>query len=92
MQFRALGLGDEDQLGVSINGNRVPDDSIRKTFDEDGRTAEEGRPCGPFHLHEFPLREAWLKPGENRLAVRLARQSATGAAQIVVKEIELRVD
>jgi hypothetical protein len=92
MQFRALGLGADDQLAVSINGKEIPNHTVRKTVDADGRTAKEGRPCGAFHLHEFPLQQQWLKPGENRLAVRLARQSDQGAAQIVVKEIEVFVE
>lgn len=91
MQFRAIGLGTEDQLAVSINGHRVPDDSIRRTFDKDGLTALEGRPTGPFHLHEFPLQQKWLKPGDNRLAVSLSRQSATGAKLIVATDIEVHV-
>jgi hypothetical protein len=37
------------------------------------------------------LPQEWLKPGENRLAVHLARQSDQGGKEIVVKEIEVRV-
>ena len=92
MQFRALGLAQEDQLAITINGQRVPHDSIQITFDKDGRGPREGRPCGPFHLHQFSLQPDWLKPGENQLAVRLARQSEQGSEQIVVKEIEVRVE
>ena len=91
MQFRALGLEDADRLTVAVNGNRVPTDSIRRTFDRDGLAADEGRPCGPFHLHEFPLRHDWLRPGDNSLAVSLAKRSDKGAAEIVVWEVEIRV-
>ena len=92
MQFRALGLGQDDQLAIVVNGHRVPDEAIEVTFDKDGRGPREGRPCGPFHLHQFSLQQEWLKAGENRLAVHLARQSDQGGEEIVVKEIEVRVE
>ena len=92
MQFRALGLGPDDQLAIAVNGHPVSDAAVGVTFDKDGRGPREGRPCGPFHLHQFSLPQEWLKPGENRLAVHLARQSDQGGKEIVVKEIEVRVE
>ena len=91
MQFRARGLPADEQLAVQINGHEVMANTIRRTHDKDGLGPREGRPCGPFYLHEFPLKRQWLKPGHNLLSVRLEQGSAQASKEIIVWDVEMIV-
>ena len=77
MQFKVLGLAEEEKLDIRINGTQVPIDYITYVQDKNGQNIFEGDPLGPFHLYVIDMnwgttgREQPLVYGDNRLSVRL---------------------
>ena len=90
--FRGFGLREDDQLKTALNGQIIPDESIRKIAREEGRIdfRAEGEP--PFTTRWFALNESNVVRGENELNVTLIRSSPEGADPIVIDELEIWVD
>ncbi len=90
MRCKVLGLDAGENISLSINGHTIPAESIRRQHDKDGQSPQEGRPCGPFTMYEFPLKHEWLKEGDNVLGGQITRQ-AGGKKDVVAKDFELDV-
>jgi len=90
--FRGFGLREDDHLKMSLNGQIIPDESIRKIAHEQGRIEfrAEGEP--PFTTRWFALNESNVVRGENELSVTLIRSSPEGADPIVIDELEIWVE
>ena len=64
MQFKVLGLAEEEKLEIRINGTEVPVDFITRAQDRNGQNVFEGDPLPPFHLYVIDMN--W-EPRERRL-------------------------
>ena len=77
MQFKAVGLADDEKLDIKINGKQVPIDYITRVLDKNGQNVFEGDTLPPFYLYiidmnwETTRRDQPLIFGDNELAVRL---------------------
>ena len=97
MQFKALGLAEEEKLDIRINGKQVPVDYITRVHDKDGQSLYEGDPLGPFHLYVIDMnwettgRKQPLIFGDNQLTVRLAPSTAKAEGTVSIEELECYV-
>jgi len=77
MQFKAIGLADDEKLEITINEKRVPLDYITRVHDKNGQNVFEGDTLPPFRLYVVDMnwettgRKQPLFFGDNRLGVRL---------------------
>jgi hypothetical protein len=77
MQFKAIGLAEDDVLKIRINGVDVPVDYITRVYDKNGQNVYEGDTLPPFHLYVIDMnwettgRKQPLVFGDNTLSVRL---------------------
>ena len=77
MQFKAVGLADDEKLDIKINGKQVPIDYITRVLDKNGQNVFEGDTLPPFYLYIIDMnwettgRKQPLVYGDNRLSVRL---------------------
>ena len=97
MQFKAVGLAEDEQLEIKINGNEVPIDYITRVQDKNGQNMFEGDPLPPFYLYlvdmnwETTGREQPLVFGDNELAVRLVPTEAHKDGKLSIEELECYV-
>ena len=96
LQFKAVGLGEDETLDIRLNGTSVPAESITRFFDEEGQKKPEGRELPAFYLYIIELN--WWgdqKPpvinGDNRLSVRLIPADAGSKGTVVIDELEAYV-
>ena len=77
MQFKAVGLKDNEKLDIKINDKQAPIDYITRVADKNGQNVYEGDTLLPFCLYVIDMnwettgREQPLVFGDNRLSVRL---------------------
>jgi hypothetical protein len=64
MQFKAIGLEDDDKLSVRINGKPVPVEYISRVHDKDGQNLYEGDPLPSFHLYIIDMN--WETTGQSQ--------------------------
>ena len=97
MQFKALGLAEEEKLDIRINGKQVPVDYITRVHDKNGQSLFEGDPLDPFHLYVIDMnwettgRKQPLIFGDNQLTVRLAPSAAKAEGTVSIEELECYV-
>ena len=97
MQFKAVGLANDEKLEISINGTQVPIDYITRVQDKNGQNMYEGDPLPPFDLviidmnWETTGRQQPLVFGDNRLAVRLVPTEAKQDGKVSIEELECYV-
>lgn len=97
MQFKAIGLADDDKLEILINGKQVPVDYITRVEDKNGQNMYEGDPLPPFHLYVIDMnwettgRAQPLVFGDNELAVRLVPTEANNEGKVSIEELECYV-
>ncbi|MFV1968168.1 MAG: hypothetical protein ACC628_22320, partial [Pirellulaceae bacterium] len=97
MQFKVLGLAEEEKLDIQINGKQVPVDYITPVFDKNGQSLYEGDPLDPFHLYVIDMnwettgREQPLIFGDNQLTVHLVPLAARAEGTVSVEELECYV-
>ena len=97
MQFKAVGLADEEKLEISINGTQVPIDYITRVQDKNGQNMYEGDPLPPFYLYIIDMnwettgRQQPLVFGDNDLAVRLVPTEANKDGKVSIEELECYV-
>ena len=77
MQFKAIGLIDDEKLDIKLNGQQVPIDYITRVQDKNGQNVFEGDTLPPFHLYVIDMnwettgRKQPLVFGDNQLSVSL---------------------
>ena len=97
MQFKALGMAEDDRLEIRINDARVPIDYITRVFDKDGQSIYEGDPLPAFHEVTIDLnwattgRKQPLVFGDNELAVRLLPMAGKSEGEVSIEELECYV-
>ncbi len=97
MQFKVLGLLEEEKLDIQINGRQVPVDYITRVLDKNGQSLYEGDPLDPFHLYVIDMnwettgRKQPLIFGDNQLTVRLVPSPAEANGIVSVEEVECYV-
>ena len=97
MQFKAVGLADDEKLDISINGQQVPIDYITRVQDKNGQNMFEGDPLPPFYLYlvdmnwETTGRDQPLVFGDNELAVKLVPTAANTDGKVSIEELECYV-
>ena len=81
LQFKAVGLADDERLKIWINGQAVPIDYISRVHDKNGQNVYEGDTLPPFDLFVIDMnwqttgRKQPLVFGDNVLKVKLDRKN-----------------
>ena len=97
MQFKAVGLADDEKLQIEINGAQVPIEYITRVQDKNGQNLYEGDPLAPFHLYIIDMnwettgRKQPLVFGDNQLTVCLTPTAARAEGTVSVEELECYV-
>ena len=89
LEFKVAGMVENDELEVALNGTPYARENVRREFDADGQTKEEGRPIAPFYLYRVELASPPAVFGDNQLQLRLT--NSAGGAQLVAQEFEIWV-
>lgn len=97
LQFKAIGLVDDDKLDITINGKQVPSDYITRVSDKNGQNVYEGDTLPPFREYTIDLnwettgRHQPLIKGDNELTVRLVPKDGQGKTIVSIEELECYV-
>lgn len=95
IQFKAVGMGLDENLEIQLNGRAVPARMIRHLFDEDGQNKWQGRVLDPFYLYVINLDRGSPQPliinGDNELTVRLIPTEEQTGGLITIDELEVYV-
>ncbi|MDA1056026.1 MAG: hypothetical protein O3C40_37065 [Planctomycetota bacterium] len=97
IQFKAIGLTEQDKLEIQINGQAVPLEYITSVFDANGQSVFEGDPVPAFYQYVIDLN--WettgqsqpLVFGDNQLAVRLIPVQPSADGKVSIEELECYV-
>ena len=103
MEFKAVGMTEEDAIVVTLNGKTVPDDLVERVYIWDG-TNHEGNVTRngdvylehhrgnsePYYLCRLPLSAPPIVFGDNQLAIRLSGSSGTEGV-ITIEEVNVKV-
>ena len=95
MEFKAVGLAEDESLEIQLNGTPAPDKCTRRHFYADGQNKWQGRELPAFHLYVIDLDEEVLAPaminGDNELTVRLIPTEAQSEGTVTIDELEVYV-
>jgi hypothetical protein len=95
LQFKAVGLAENEALEIQLNGIRVPDKDIRHIFDADGQNEEQGRVLPAFYLYIIDIPRGMAEPliinGDNELTVRLIPTEGQSEGTVTIDELEVYV-
>ena len=97
MQFKALGLAEDEKLEIQINDKQVPAGYITRVYDKDGQSLYEGDPLDPFHLYVIDMnwettgRKQPLIFGDNQLTIHLVPSAAKAEGTASIEELECYV-
>jgi hypothetical protein len=102
MQFKAIGLADEEKLDITLNGKQVPSEYITRVHDKNGQNVFEGDTLPPFHLYVIDMnwettgRKQPLIFGDNQLSVRIVPGEVNDSAEsktgtVSIEELECYV-
>ena len=97
MQFKAIGMADNEKLEIQINGKQVPVEYITRVLDKNGQNVYEGDTLPPFYLYIIDMnwettgRKQPLVFGDNSLTVRLVPSQAMKEGRVSVEELECYV-
>ena len=103
MEFKAVGMTEDDAIVVALNGKTVPDDLVERVYIWDGTNHEgdlirqgdvylehhHGKP-EPYYLCRLPLSSPPMLFGDNQLAVSL-RGPAGAERVITIEEVDIKV-
>lgn len=95
VQFKAVGLDEQEALDIRLNGEPVPSKYVTRHFDHDGQTKWEGRPLDPFYFYTIDLGRGPLPvpmiDGDNDLTVRLLSGNNEGKGTVIIDELEVYI-
>jgi len=95
LQFKAVGLAENEALEIQLNGTPVPDRDIRRLFDADGQNEWQGRELAPFYLYVIDIPRGMPTPliinGDNELKVRLIPTEGQSEGTVTIDELEVYV-
>ena len=95
LQFKAVGLAEEQALEIRLNGTKVPDKSTRRVYDADGQNKWQGRELPAFCTYIVDLDWGMLAVpvinGDNELTVRLLPAEGQGDGTVTIDELEVYV-
>ena len=95
LQFKAVGLAENEALEIQLNGAPVPDKDIRHLFDADGQNKWQGRELAPFYLYIIDIPRGMPDPliinGDNELTVRLIPTEGQSEGTVTIDELEVYV-
>ncbi len=95
LQFKAVGMAEDETLEIYLNGTAVPDNYITCLFDADGQNEWQGRELPAFYLYIIDLDWGMLAPpiinGDNDLTVRLILTEAQSEGTVTIDELEVYV-
>lgn len=95
LQFKAVGLKEDESLEVRLNGSVVPDNQTTRRFDANGQNQWEGRVLHPFYLYMIDLNGNLRKPplinGDNELTVRLINKNDQMQEKVIIEELEVYI-
>jgi hypothetical protein len=95
LQFKAVGLAENESLEIALNGHPVTNRQITRHFDQDGQNRWEGRVLPAFHLYILDPDSGSPKPlltfGDNRLEVRLTGNSSGKKGVVTLDELEVYI-
>ena len=95
LQFKAIGLREDEDLDIRLNDIPVPGEYVTRIFDKDGQSEFEGVKLPAYHLFAVDLNWPATKPpilnGDNQLRVRLIRKNQKGPGSVVIDELEFYV-
>ena len=87
LAFKAVGMAEDEELAIAINGRPVSADSISTQRHPEGQSEDQGRPRDPFVLYRIDLSAPPLEQGRNELNVELAASRQTSGT-IEIREVE----
>ncbi len=87
LYFNAQHLRPEDEIEVALNGQPVED--FHRTYHDEGRWKQYGRPLPPHSTVFFPLTS--LTGRDNHLGVRLVKPAEGETEPVIVDELEVIV-
>jgi len=95
LQFKAVGLGEDEALEIQLNGTVVPDNYILRQFYSEGQNEWQGRPLDAFYEYTIDLDWGMLAPpiinGDNELTVRLLPAQGQSEGTATIDELEVYV-
>jgi len=95
LQFKAVGLAENEALEIQLNGMRVPDKDIRHLLDADGQNEWQGRELAPYYLYAIDIPRGMPVPliinGDNELTVRLISTEGQSEGTVTIDELEVYV-
>jgi len=95
LQFKAVGLAENEALEIQLNGTPVPDKDIRHLFDADGQNEWQGRELAPYYLYAIDIPRGMPVPliinGDNELTVRLISTEGQSEGTVTIDELEVYV-
>jgi hypothetical protein len=89
LEFKVTGMSLNDQLEVQLNNTIIPAEQIKRVYDPNGQSTEEGRPLSAFYLYSMAISSPPALFGDNELRLELIE--STGTADLVAQEFEIHV-
>ncbi len=80
-----------DRFEFSLNGTRVPSDSIKTTWNHEGRLDRYGRPLQPHYTFMFRIESLPVQNGVSVLGVKVIELDEAADEHIVIDELEVTV-
>ena len=81
LEFKAVGMSNEENLAVGINGRATDTDRVQRRRSDDGG----------YVLHSVRLEPGDVRFGDNRLTVRLAKAAGKDGA-VRIEEVNVRIE
>jgi len=95
LQFKAVGMSEDDVLEIQLNSTKVPNKSVTRIFIEDGQNKWQGRELPAFYSYVIDLDRGMPNPfiinGDNQLTVSLIPTEGQNAGDVIIDELEVYV-
>jgi len=95
LQFKAVGMTEDEALEIQLNGTVVPDNHTFRQFYSDGQNEWQGRPLDAFYEYKIDLDWRIMDPplinGDNELTVRLIPTAGLPRRPVTIEDLEVYV-